>query len=197
MRHHYVGDIGDFANNGLLRVICGTRLKPVPDMRLGIIWYLNEPQDKYGNEIGYLTPSDHNRQTYSECDPGLYLELQKLVGFSMEKNRLRRISDTINSFILPPNTQHYDKPLPVPASKPSRGRWFNEALAKTYESNVIFLNPDIGIDWDRKARLRYVHRWEIQKLLDKDKILNQSQGGMCICRKSGTGLGVSQEGFGP
>ena len=27
--------------------------------------------------------------------------------------------------------------------------------------------------------------------------LNQSQGGMCICRKSGTGLGVSQEGFGP
>ena len=29
------------------------------------------------------------------------------------------------------------------------------------------------------------------------KRLNQSQGGMCICRKSGTGLGVSQEGFGP
>ncbi len=28
-------------------------------------------------------------------------------------------------------------------------------------------------------------------------VLNQSQGGMCICRKSGTGLGVSQEGFGP
>ena len=27
--------------------------------------------------------------------------------------------------------------------------------------------------------------------------LNQSQGGMCICRKSGNGLGVSQEGFGP
>ena len=27
--------------------------------------------------------------------------------------------------------------------------------------------------------------------------LNQSQGGMCICRKSGTGLGISQEGFGP
>ena len=30
-----------------------------------------------------------------------------------------------------------------------------------------------------------------------DVDLNQSQGGMCICRKSGTGLGVSQEGFGP
>ena len=29
------------------------------------------------------------------------------------------------------------------------------------------------------------------------EVLNQSQGGMCICRKSGTGLGVSQEGFGP
>ena len=30
-----------------------------------------------------------------------------------------------------------------------------------------------------------------------EQVLNQSQGGMCICRKSGTGLGVSQEGFGP
>ena len=32
---------------------------------------------------------------------------------------------------------------------------------------------------------------------DDSETLNQSQGGMCICRKSGTGLGVSQEGFGP
>ena len=34
-------------------------------------------------------------------------------------------------------------------------------------------------------------------LLRMELDLNQSQGGMCICRKSGTGLGVSQEGFGP
>ena len=32
---------------------------------------------------------------------------------------------------------------------------------------------------------------------DGSYTLNQSQGGMCICRKSGVGLGVSQEGFGP
>ena len=35
------------------------------------------------------------------------------------------------------------------------------------------------------------------QLHEKIAFLNQSQGGMCICRKSGTGLGVSQEGFGP
>ena len=37
----------------------------------------------------------------------------------------------------------------------------------------------------------------VQRLVDSGLTLNQSQGGMCICRKSGTGLGVSQEGFGP
>ncbi len=37
MRDCYVGDIGDFANNGLLRVLCGTPAESVPDMKLGII----------------------------------------------------------------------------------------------------------------------------------------------------------------
>ena len=39
--------------------------------------------------------------------------------------------------------------------------------------------------------------WRKAQILLIGAILNQSQGGMCICRKSGTGLGVSQEGFGP
>ena len=33
--------------------------------------------------------------------------------------------------------------------------------------------------------------------IERARKLNQSQGGMCICRKSGIRLGVSQEGFGP
>ena len=64
MRDCYVGDIGDFANNGLLRVLCGTPSEPVPDMRLGIIWYRNQGEDQYGNAIGYLNPSGHNRRTF-------------------------------------------------------------------------------------------------------------------------------------
>ena len=40
-------------------------------------------------------------------------------------------------------------------------------------------------------------RVALEEAPDNIPDLNQSQGGMCICRKSGTGLGVSQEGFGP
>ena len=140
-------------------------------MKLGIIWYRNPSKDKYGNEIGYLIPSNHNRQTYRACDPGLYSELQQLVSRSMERDEERRIEDSINSPILPHETLHYELPIPRPANIASRKRWFNEAMDRTAESDVIFLNPDIGIDWDRKARLKYVHRWELEALLEKEKIL--------------------------
>ena len=43
MRDSYVGDIGDFANNGLLRHLCGMTGPPMADekpLRLGVAWYL-------------------------------------------------------------------------------------------------------------------------------------------------------------
>ena len=161
MQDRYVGDIGDFANNGLLRVLCGTPPEPVPDMRLGIIWYRNETEDQYGNEIKYLNPSNYNDQTYRECDPHLYSELQRLVGGSMERNDRRRIEDIIDRGIFPPRTQHYRRLIPRPATVASRRQWFGDAMAKTAESDVIFLNPDIGINWTGQTRLQYVHPWEL------------------------------------
>lgn len=176
MRDCYVGDIGDFANNGLLRVLCGTPQEPVPDMRLGIIWYRNEGEDPrgYGNEIGYLNPSNCNRNTYRTCDCELYDALQRLVGERMARNQNRRIEDVINSpIILRTDTQHYDRPLCRPAHINSRKRWFNEAVVRTAKSDVIFLNPDKGIEWDRnrKATLQYVHTWELEQLLETCRVL--------------------------
>ena len=169
MQDRYVGDIGDFANNGLLRVLCGTPQNPVPGMKLGIIWYRNESEGKYGNAIGYLNPSNYNHQTYQECDPDLYSELQKLVGWSMERNEQRRIEDIIYGRILPRGTQHYGMPLPRSATTTSRRQWFNEAMAGTAESDVIFLNPDTGIHWEGQSKLQYVHPWEMQELLGKER----------------------------
>ena len=171
MRDCYVGDIGDFANHGLLRVLCGTPQNPVPDMRLGIIWYRNEGEDNHGNHIGYLNRSEHNCQTYRACDPDLYFELQMLVGRAMERNERRRIADSIGAPILPNGTLHHAAPVPRPPNIRSRRRWFHEAMAQTAECDVVFLNPDIGIDWNRQARLQYVHRWELEALLAQGKVL--------------------------
>ena len=52
MRDNYVGDIGDFANNGLLRALCGTPEEPVPGVTLGILWYRNLNPDNYGQLKG-------------------------------------------------------------------------------------------------------------------------------------------------
>ena len=104
---------------------------------------------------------------YGDCDPDLYSELQKLVGQNMERNKQRGIDDSINSPILPCETLHYELPIPRPANRASRRRWFNEAIARTTESDVIFLNPDNGIDWKGKAKLRYAHSWELEELLGK------------------------------
>ena len=50
MQDRYVGDIGDFSNNGLLRWLIGMREDVVSDglgpLRLGVVWYLNEPTEK-------------------------------------------------------------------------------------------------------------------------------------------------------
>ena len=152
MRNNYVGDIGDFANNGLLRVLCGKPREAVPDMRLGIIWYLNRGEDRNGNAIGYLNPSNHNRNTFRECDQDLYDELRQLVGRHMLWNTDRQIEDIINNpNILHDDTQHYVDPIPKPHTSQNRKRWFNYAMDETADSDVIFLNPDNGIDWNGRG----------------------------------------------
>ena len=45
-----------------------------------------------------------------------------------------------------------------------------------------------------------IHGYELRGFVDasaEDRYLNQSQGGMCICRVLGIGAGVSRECFGP
>ena len=172
MRDCYVGDIGDFANNGLLRVLCGTPSEPAPDMRLGIIWYRNQGEDQYGNEIHYLNPSLYNRRTFGECDPDLYRELQQIVRRHMLDNTTRQIEDIMNSLIiLRPDTQHYEIPIPAFPTRETREEWFHNAMDETSESDVIFLNPDTGIDWQGRAQPTHVDPREINRLLEMGKIV--------------------------
>ncbi len=140
MRNNYVGDIGDFANNGLLRYLGGvTGPGGGGPLRLGVVWYLNDSPDAAGNEIGYLNVSDYNNCLYRECDPKLYDELQRLVGTSLVKKTKRHICQT--KPILPANTKHYD--VPVPGGE--RKGWLNGAVREIKDADIVFVNPDTGI----------------------------------------------------
>ena len=171
MRDNYAGDIGDFANCGLLRVLCGQPGQPVRGIRLGIIWCRNQADDGLGNHIGYLKPSGSNDQTYAACDGGLYAPLQDLVGQNMINHQPLTVPDIRNLPIFPGGTLHYVEPLPNPPSLQNRQQWFCGALQCVADANVVFLNPDTGMAWNDEWSHQYVYSREVQALLEMDKVI--------------------------
>ena len=69
------------------------------------------------------------------------------------------------------DTQHYVTPIPQLPAREAREEWFHNAKDKTGESDVIFLNPDTGIDWQERAQPTHVDPREINRLLEMRKIV--------------------------
>ena len=171
MRDNYAGDIGDFANNGLLRVLCGTPEQPVPGMRLGVIWYRHLEADDYGHLRGYLGHTDYNHQTFRACDENLYDQVGALVSRKEAMGEQLLVTDIADLPIFPPGTLHYPDPLPVPPTLQNRREWFAEAVRRTADANLIFLNPNTGMRWDEGWRLDYAYRRELRALFVAGKAL--------------------------
>ena len=185
MQNRYVGDVGDFANNGLLRWLCG---KPELDddhpdsvarkLRLGVVWCMNnqDSNDYYGGTIGYLSKNLYNDSRFSVCDPSLYLHLKSLV-FADNRDILafqkRRI--------LPANTLFFGKELPhargarvtSATARKLRKSWLEKAHKRMQRARVVFVNPDIGIDFSVKStsNAKYVTVNELKVLSKGDKCL--------------------------
>ena len=136
MQNRYVGDVGDFANNGLLRWLCGKpELEPgCPDspsgkLRLGIAQYLHHDNSRGGN-----VPIPDRLRT---CDEHLH-------------NTLVRLRDMDNRSVL---HDEYRQVVPVGERYHiesrsifgSREEWLNSALDRVIDSQIVFLNPDNGI----------------------------------------------------
>ena len=174
MKHEYVGDIGDFANNGLLRFLCGiTGPKACNPLRLGLVWYLNanEPVGPAGNRIEYLNYSDYNNKMYRNCDPDLYQAEQEIVAQSMLNQQERNIGQIMEFGILPCNTPQFPHHV-ANQSRILRDQWLQDALAHVgHNTDILFLNPDNGIDPEGQHRLKYIHLWEIGEFFERDKSL--------------------------
>jgi hypothetical protein len=164
MKDSYVGDIGDFANNGLLRHIFGGPGAPAVDnpLRLGVVSYLND-----GAITGYLEGNAPLR----ECDPGLYKTLQGFV-FVFEGVRNRKISTVAYRGMLPDDTIFYDEPLPRARERTADNPWVEGALEEMEDADVVFINPDKGISSDdNHADTEHVSIAELGRFYDKGKSL--------------------------
>jgi hypothetical protein len=143
MQDRYVGDVGDFAKYGLLRYIVeGFGSGHV--LNLAVIWYLVE--DEIGNgdgcHIGYL-----GDPVLGSCDPDLRNVLKEIVEGGERCVRLIE-----QRKVLPEGTVFFSERLPsngpiaLSTRRANRQKWFERALATTRGCELVFLDPDNGLE---------------------------------------------------
>ena len=153
MQNRYVGDIGDFGKYHLLKSLCMGNNNEL-DLSLGVVWYRvpDENHNDDGKHIRYLEQTTSNLARFRRGDPALYDLLSEII-----KAGKRDIS-VINEFnVLPTNTVFYDTPLSyegMPNNSPAarndrisyRKSWSSKALEATLGCDVIFVDPDNGLE---------------------------------------------------
>lgn len=144
MQNRYVGDAGDFAKYSLLSALATGD----PPLRIGVLWYLfpNEAHNGDGRHISYLADS-----AMAARDPAIHAKLNTLV--SLDK---RSVSAVRRAGLLPANTIFYEVPVAVPG-KPAerlihRSIWFERGLEQLQDADIIFFDPDNGIESPALAR---------------------------------------------
>jgi len=153
MQNRYVSDLGDFGKYGLLRALCRPNNSGSPELSLGVVWYLvpDESHNTDGKFIQYLDHSTKNNNQFRQCDPKLYDALDII------RKKDRNVSSIRKSGILPPGTVFYEEPLTfegTTANSPRacrkriayRNRWVQDALSATKNCDIIFIDPDNGLE---------------------------------------------------
>ncbi len=171
MQNKYVGDYGDYGKYGLLRALCGFRdADEIPELALGIVWYLNDNDDKQGGGLDeYLNKSDR----YRRCDPSLFDALKKIrFDARGELREDRNVEDVQNSGIFPSDTRYHS--VKVPRLSEERQEWLVHAMEETHGSEVVFVDPDIGVaapSIDDNRNPQYVYYDELAQFLRAGKSL--------------------------
>jgi hypothetical protein len=141
MQNRYTGDIGDFGKYAMLKALVGD------DLRLGVAWYLNP--DEEGNTDGGFVAYPR----LEECDPQLHDSLSDLVARGD-----RRVAAVEAAAPLPEQTIFHSAPLTfrdlatfATAARRERSYcWRRDALATTANADVVFMDPDNGLEDGRR-----------------------------------------------
>ena len=156
MQDRYAGDVGDFGKYGLLRLLCGQQ--HTSRLRLGVVWCLVpcETHNQDGKHVGYL----RDERRFGRCDPELFESLRRM--FDSPSGSLKQASRTVaaieSSSILPQDTLFHSAPLSYPEMMPVHARlglrrqWLDLALENVAEADIVFLDPDNGIECSSVGR---------------------------------------------
>ena len=142
MQNRYVGDLGDFAKYALLRGFVGPEA-----FKLGIVWCLfhDETHNGDGRHTRYLTRND-----YRELDRDLHDALAKIV-----QSGKRSVHKIPRAGLFPADTIFFEQPIATGTSRHLVSRhdrelfrinWLSQALAATSECEIVFFDPDNGLE---------------------------------------------------
>jgi hypothetical protein len=147
VQNRYVGDVGDFAKYGLLRLLTSET-----SLSLGVLWWLfaDETHNSDGRHVSYL-----KNPAFGALDPQLHRKLEGLL--SAGRRSVRAVA---RSGILPDGTVFFDRPIfkssDVSASRQLRERqreaWLRKAFTATANCDVVFFDPDNGLETASVAR---------------------------------------------
>ena len=174
-----MADVGDFGKYGLLRALCAD------DLSLGVVRYLvpDEEGTTDSGHIGFLDPIPRNLHRFRDCDPPLYDTLGEIV-----EDGDRSVRAVRERRVLPGGTVFYEEVLSF-AGMPSIGRaakerrlerrraWVWDALATTRGCDVVFADPDNGLETragvprHRLAGPKYAYFDELAPYLERSRSL--------------------------
>ena len=161
MKNQYFGDVNDFRKYGLLRAFSKT-----PNLTLSVVWMLTR-RDRLndGHFIDYLSKPEQ----YRHFDQILFDWLQHIVLNEGD----RRVARFEASKLL--NDATFYSSL-VPHDAEERSTWFQTLLADVADRDLIFLDPDNGIEvksvpYGRKHSEKYIYWQEIRSLVEHEHSL--------------------------
>ncbi|KQC05335.1 MAG: hypothetical protein APR53_08115 [Methanoculleus sp. SDB] len=154
MQDHYVGDVGDFGKYGLLNTVleCGGGR-----IRLGVNWYyvdIPAPENGDGGYTGYLYPENKNWKKFERCFPEVYHDLKKIDELhNIVDSKQGALAIVEKNEVIRGPVSYYSKPVNTPRLHHSlrenaRNEWFAGSLADLSDADIIFLDPDNGIQPD-------------------------------------------------
>ncbi len=144
MQNRYAGDVGDFGKFGLLRCLVGGS-----NFSLGINWYLftDEGHNQDGKYINYL-----NDSRYEKCDNDLHKKMAEVVSSERSVKRLESANlFNCETFFFSESNDFYslyrgNTNANKDKRRTLRENWNKNAVKALSKSNVVFLDPDNGLE---------------------------------------------------
>lgn len=155
MQDNYVGDIGDYGKYGLLRNVTAAGL------RLAVNWYRVVPTQSGKQEDGKYTSYLDQPEKYRHYDPELFDCLAGIV-----HGRKRSIEEIEASGLL--SATFFSEPLNLT----TRSAWHQAALLGTAGAEIVFLDPDNGLEsarmhQGRSAKEKHTTWQEVKDYYDR------------------------------